>query len=272
KVYGFIWLFIAGVPWAGLGACLLAWCAPKRPLTLRDWMLRLSCGFGTALLVRILFSSLPQVFLPLYESLQSQYADLQSNPNLRRLINDNRAAVTHLGLYLGFLTYEATRRDWKNVILISTVGVVNGIGWSLCQNWRWAPHVWPNVNFNWWRCWESCGGISIGAAYGLAYYLVNRKLSADEKQDEIAAGNHFPNLERFAAYAGLLVGLGLSIKNGLKGWANLHLGNENYWNQILWAAIGPAMLCVLLVLIFWIRMRPIPPGFTGDLFPNDYHL
>lgn len=26
--YGFLWLFIAGVPWAGLGACLLAWCGP----------------------------------------------------------------------------------------------------------------------------------------------------------------------------------------------------------------------------------------------------
>jgi hypothetical protein len=24
RAYGFLWLFIAGVPWAGIGACLLA--------------------------------------------------------------------------------------------------------------------------------------------------------------------------------------------------------------------------------------------------------
>jgi hypothetical protein len=179
----------------------------------------------------------------------------------------------HLGLYLGFLAYEAIRRDWKNVILISTVGVVNGVGWALCQNWRWAPHVWPNVNFNWWRCWESCGGISIGAAYGVAYFLVNRKLSAEQRQHEDQQlGNGYPNLERFAVYGGLIFGLGLSIKNGLKGWANLYLGNEDHWNQVLWAVIGPVMLCGLAVLIFWIRLRPIPRGFAGDLFPNDYRL
>src|SRR5579859_977934 len=48
RFYGFMWLFIAGVPWAGLGACLLAWCAPKRPLRLGDWFLRVGCGLGTA--------------------------------------------------------------------------------------------------------------------------------------------------------------------------------------------------------------------------------
>ncbi|HEV8542278.1 MAG TPA: hypothetical protein VGR78_07800, partial [Verrucomicrobiae bacterium] len=32
--YGFLWLFIAGVPWAGIGACLLAWCAATPRLSL----------------------------------------------------------------------------------------------------------------------------------------------------------------------------------------------------------------------------------------------
>ena len=31
RTYGFIWLFIAGMPWAGLGACMLAWCGSRRP-------------------------------------------------------------------------------------------------------------------------------------------------------------------------------------------------------------------------------------------------
>lgn len=270
--YGFLWLFIAGVPWAGLGACLLAWCAPERPLRVWEWVLRLTCGIGLALVARILFDCLPQLFLPLYQAHSAQYSDLQANPNLRRLIGDNRAALAHLGCYLGFLGYEAIRKDWKNVTLITTVGVVNGLGWAVCQNWRWASVLWPQVNFNWWRCWESCGGISIGLAYGLAYFLVNRRRTPDSSTAGAPSTNPNPNLERFGAYLGLLLGLGLSVKNGLKGWANLYLGNEDYWNRVLWAIIGPVMLCSLGTLIIWIRNHRLPAGFAGDVFPHDYRL
>jgi hypothetical protein len=272
KIHGFIWLFIAGVPWAGLGACLLAWCAPQRPLKMRDWSFRLSCGIGCALLAWTLFRLFPEVFLPLFKNLKQQYADPQANPNLRRLIGDNRAALMHLGCYLGFLGYEAIRRDWKNVVLIGTVGLVNGLGWALCQNWRWAAAVWPQANFNWWRCWESCGGMSIGAAYGIAYYLVNRKTTSDDGVGDGWCANSHPDLERFGAYLGLLFGLGLSVKNGLKGWANIYLGSEEYWNKILWRVLGPIMLCGLLWLITWIKLRPLPRGFQGDVFPRDYRL
>jgi hypothetical protein len=267
RIYGFLWLFIAGVPWAGLGACLLAWCGPMRPLQRRDWVVRLCCGLGASWLARVLFDLYPEMFLPLFETLRAQYADLQSNPNLRRLIGDNRAALTHLGLYLGFLGYEASRRDWKNVTLICTVGLVNGAGWAICQNWKWAPNLWPQVNFNWWRCWESCGGISIGFAYGLAYYLVNRPGSATPAMRQSFADRK-PNLERFGAYLGLLLGLGLSIKNGLKGWANIYLGNEEHWNRVLWTIIGPAMVLCLAGLIVWIWKRPVETH--ADTFPKDY--
>jgi hypothetical protein len=273
KIHGFLWLFIAGVPWAGLGACLLAWCAPRRRLTERDWMVRLCCGLGTALLARVLFESFPQFFLPLFKSLTAQYTDLDHNPNLRRLIGDNRAALIHLGCYLGFLGYEAARRDWKNVTLIATVGLLNGLGWALCQNWRWAPHLWPQANFNWWRCWESCGGISIGASYGLAYYLVNRPARPGEAQSAtIVSTAAHPKLERLAVYFALVFGLGLSIKNGLKGWANLYLGYEKHWNRILWAVIGPAMLLISAGFTLAIRRTPKTVVKKEDLFPHAYPL
>ena len=138
--------------------------------------MRILCGIGMACLARALFDHLPEVFLPLYKSMPAQYADAHANPNLRRLVNDNRAAITHLGLYLGLLLFEAARKDWRSVKLIATVGLVNGLGWAACQNWRWAAGVSPSTaNFNFWRCWESSGGISIGLAYGLAYYWANRR-------------------------------------------------------------------------------------------------
>ena len=270
RAYGFLWLFIAGVPWAGIGACMLAWCGSKRTTKIWQWAIRIACGVGMAYLARYLYRSYPQFFLPLYGSMESQYQDFEANPNLRRLINDCRSAIFHLGLFLGFLAYEIGRRDWKNVTLISTVGVVNGVGWALFQNWKWAVQIWPDGNFNWWRCWESSGGISIGIAYGIAYYLVNRRMSAEEKADRPV--NAYPNLERFGAYLGLVYGLGLSIKNGMKGWVNIYIGNEDYWNRVFWSYIKPLMILVLIVLAIRIWLRCLPKGYRGDVFPHAYWL
>jgi hypothetical protein len=273
RAYGFLWLFVAGVPWAGIGACLLAWCAAGRSVLVKDWIIRLACAVGGAVLARVLFENFPEVFLPLYKSMTAQYADLQANPNLRRLINDNRNAIMHLGFYLGCLGYEVARRDWRNVTLILTVGGLNGLGWAALQNWTWAKTCWPNASFNFWRCWESSGGISIGVAYGVAYFLVNRRMTdADRNRYGVDSGDYSPNLERLGAYTGLLLGVGLSIKNGLKGWANIYLGNEQHWNDILWKTAFPALIMGLVAIVWRISSRPIRPDFQGDVFPHAYRL
>jgi hypothetical protein len=230
-------------------------------------------AFGAAFLARLLFDHLPEIFLPLYRSLSPQYLDLSANPNLRRLINDNRNAIMHLGFYLGCLSFETARRDWRNVVLISTVGLINGTGWALLQNWKWAKIFWPGADFNFWRCWESCAGISMGLAYGVAYFLINERLAEEERAPHRFEVNKLnPNLQRFGAYLGLLLGLGLSIRSGLKGWANIYLGNENYWNNLLWKIVGPLLVVGLVALLARVRLRPVPHGFQGDIFPHAYPL
>jgi hypothetical protein len=69
RTFGFVWLFIAGVPWAGLGACMLAWCGSLREMRAWQWALRIACGMGGAALGRYLFDNYPQYFLPLYSSI-----------------------------------------------------------------------------------------------------------------------------------------------------------------------------------------------------------
>ncbi|HPC17645.1 MAG TPA: hypothetical protein P5318_15405 [Candidatus Hydrogenedentes bacterium] len=269
-VYGFVWLFIAGVPWAGIGACMLAWCGSERRLRAVDWFLRIACGLAGAAIARLLFEHFPEFFMPLYNNLHAQYQDFQANPNLRRLANDNRLAIVHLGIYLGFLAYEIGRRDWKNVQLILTVGLLNGAGWALCQNWKWAQNFWPNSHFNWWRCWESSGGISIGIAYGVAYFLVNRRVSeAQRMRLGSLLLSECPNLERFGLCLGLVFGLGMSVKCGLKGWANIYIGNEDYWASVLSIVLFPAMILGLAAMGYWIATHPLPRGCPGNVFPAD---
>ncbi len=271
--YGFLWLFIAGVPWAGIGACMLAWCGSKRFTPPWLWGVRIACGVAGFYIAGYAFEHLPQLFLPLYSQFQDKYNDLAANHNLKRLINDNRAAIHHMGIYLGFLAFEIGRRDWKNVTLILTVGLISGFGWSICQNWTWADDVFPNIAFNWWRCWESSGGISIGIAYGVAYYLVNRPVTEKERADlGLELTNVRPNLERLGAYLGLILGLGLSVRNGLKGWANIYLGNEDYWSRVFWWIIGPIVLIMLVAIIVRILVRRLPKGYPGDVFPHAYAL
>lgn len=272
RSYGFLWLFIAGVPWAGLAACMLAWCGSARPVGTVGWAIRLASGIGCALVATYLYDHFPNWFLPMYDQLSAQYADLKTNPNLRRLINDSRAAIQHLGLYLGFLGFEIGRKDWRNAKLIAAVGLLNGIGWSLLQNWTWARYFWPDATFNFWRCWETSGGLSIGLAYGVAYWLTNQRLTPEELAGRAAGRVRRPNLERFAAYVGLLFGLGLSVRNGLKGWANIYLGNEKYYEQILWRIFSPLLLAGTLALAIWIWRRPTPARADEDIFPESYRL
>jgi len=331
RAYGFAWLFIAGIPWAGLGACGIAWCASARRTSALQWLARLACGIGGAYILSVvLYNRYPEVFLPLYSSLKDKYQDLGTNNALWKLVRDNRESMIQMGLYLGFLLFEVARRDWRNVTLISTVGLLNGVGWSLLQNWSWASAWWPDAHFNFWRCWETSGGISIGIAYGVAFWLVNRRpkrgvqaapvtqaapslgwlaafivtaliigvvsleivpiwctvlltlvavvfavayYARAGKQANAAVWSPYgPNLERWGAYTGLILGLGLSIKNGLKGWANIYLGNEGYWDNVFINILGPAMILGLAGVSLWILFRPRPAGPRDDPFPRAYGL
>lgn len=263
RYYGFLWQFISGIPWAGLGACFLAWANCERKTTRTDWIIRIACAVGGLIIAKILFENLPNIFLPLYTTLKEQYMDLENNPNLRRLINDNRSAIMHLGLYLGVLIGEILRKDKRNITLILTVGIINGIGWSLLQNWKWAQGIWQNYNFNWWRCWETSGGISLGLAYGIAYYLTNQPLSSPNNIQKPT-----PQTERMTLFLTLFLALAISLRNGLKGWANIYLGNEEYWSNLLWFVFLPLIIIGIIVTVSYIRQSSNDPQLTTNPFPK----
>ncbi len=267
RYYGFIWLFIAGAPWAGLGACFTAWCYSRKPLGVLGWSVRIACAILGGVIAHILFTNFPSVFLPLYDSIRDKYSDFAINPNLRRLTNDNWNAIVHLGVYIGVLAGEIAMLNWRNVKLILTVGLINGIGWALLQNWKWAPAIWVGTNFNWWRCWETSGGITIGVAYGIAYFLVNqpkdKQLWLDVYSGKFTSKKYIAsdssNIdtkssitgERLALYLTVFWGLLLCLRNGLKGWANIYVGNQEYWSKVLWSVTLP----VLVVGTIWIVVK-----------------
>jgi hypothetical protein len=116
-------------------------------------------------------------------------------------------------------------------------------------------------------------GVLIAAACGLWHY---RRLLSGSPESSPAGGvaelvENDPNLERLGACLGLVFGMGLSIKNGLKGWANIYLKEfhkEGYYESIYWNYIGSLMLLCLLAFAIWLMVRPLPRQFRGDVFPH----
>ena len=102
---------------------------------------------------------------------------------------------------------------------------------------------------------------------------MNRPLSETERARYAPhLGNECPNLEQLGVCLGLVFGLGLSIKSGLKGWANIYLGNEDYWNGVFWKTIGPLLIAGTVILVARIGLRPLPRDYPGDVFPHIYQL
>jgi LPXTG-motif cell wall-anchored protein len=276
RAYGFLWLFLAGAKWAGIGACLLAWCGSLRETRVWHWFWRIACGLTGAYLARFLIVHYPQHFVPLYGSMQAQYADLKANPNLGRMMIDCTEAVYHLGLCFGFLVFEIVRRDWKNVTLILTVSLVNGAGWALCQNWNWAHHIWKDGSFNFWRCWESSGGLCMGVAFGLGYFLVNRPMSDRERalvaSRRSISGANFEWLLIFLGLAWLLsitFRLEVPWRLPLPQWAADRLHRD----YLEWSAFFFSVVCAFGAAYYFAnRSTPIDErggrrGFSGFLEP-----
>jgi hypothetical protein len=125
----------------------------------------------------------------------------------------------------------------------------------------------------WWYLWfrlDRWGVVyfcTLNAAFAL-YYILYRSSAQSGADERNSYGD--PNLERWGLWVGLLFGLGLSIRNGLKGWFNIYKGNERYWDHQLWLYLGPVFLLCLIAVAAWVLWRPLPRNFRGNVFPHAY--
>jgi hypothetical protein len=119
--------------------------------------------------------------------------------------------------------------------------------------------------------WYGATGPAVVLALGLLWYRVNRATFDEDAARATPTGGD-PNLERLGLYLGVLTGLGLSVRNGLKGWFNIYLGHEDYWSRRLWEILGPAYLTCLLAIVAWVLSRPLPRDAGARRFPPAYRL
>lgn len=130
------------------------------------------------------------------------------------------------------------------------------------EGWFWLSNENPPF-------WYGYLGTAALAVFGVVY-VVSRLLARHEHVS-LADSEPIlqePNLERLGVYLGLLLGLGMSLKNGSRGWANIYWGDEWYWGSVFWRYIGPSMLVVLVLILLLVLFRRLPVRPQRDVFPH----
>lgn len=81
-------------------------------------------------------------------------------------------AAQHVGLFLGFLSVELARRDWRAVKVMLVMAFGFAIPFAAGGYWHTLRGADPAID--WWKNWEMTIGLGGGLAFGLAFYLFNR--------------------------------------------------------------------------------------------------
>jgi hypothetical protein len=117
--------------------------------------------------------------------------------------------------------------------------------------------------------WSAIVFAFMAIVFGIGYYQMGQREPLGGSASWPVNG---PVLERWGAYMGIVLGMGLSIKNGLKGWANIHLGDERLWNDRFWYVAFVVMYFALIaILVSLLRQRP-SEKLDADPFPRAYAL
>ncbi len=170
---GYAMLFVCGFHWGGNAGCLMAWCAPEKRLTGRDWAERIAWGAAGAAAAYAIVRIAPQAFLPYYA--EGIY-DVPANRTCVRALGSIRNIAPHVGLVLGLLGYELRRGDRRAVALILTMALGFAVPFAV-GGW-WHTMQGSSVQLGWWKNWEMTIGLVGGLAFGVAFWRFNRPAGA----------------------------------------------------------------------------------------------
>ena len=125
---------------------------------------------------------------------------------------------------------------------------------------------------NWWHAYTFFG--IAAAVFGLAYYYLasREERPADSTASAMGLAVEDPNLERWGAFLGLVYGLGLTLRKGLKGATNIYFTREDYWDAVFWNWVSLAMLLCLVGGIAVLLSRRMPRSSRRDAFPGAYGI
>jgi hypothetical protein len=240
---GYLALFFCGLHWGGNAGAFLAWCAPRIPATWRTWVGRIAAAILGAVLAHCAVRLFPQFFFHFYAE------GIYDNPDyatVQRTWGAIPNVAQHVGIFFGLMAFEAMRRDWRAVKVMSTVSLGFAFGLSAGGWWHTFHGTQPPID--WWKNWEMSSGMGGGLGLATAFILFNRPESG--------------RLPRVACLAERAWGGGATLL--LAGWATWRGAYHGFVNHfpVEWPGIYQRayshlfLFCALVALGIWvIRMR-----------------
>ncbi|MEO8520110.1 MAG: hypothetical protein ABI603_02040 [Acidobacteriota bacterium] len=166
---GYVMLFICGIHWGGVTGSFMAWAGPAKPVGWRVWVARILAGAGGGAFAAMLVGWFPSVFLPFYNE---GYYQIDAYATSARAMRSATTIAQHVGPFLGFLSVELARRDWRAVKVMLVMAFGFAIPFAAGGYWHTLRGAGPDID--WWKNWEMTIGLGGGLAFGLAFYLFNR--------------------------------------------------------------------------------------------------
>lgn len=234
---GYAMLFFCGLHWGGIAGAFMAWVAPRTPLGRNGWLARIGAGILGAVIAGFVVRLFPQLFLPFYNEGIYQ---IEANKTCVRALGSIHNIAPHVGLFLGFLTFEAVRRDWRAVGMMTLVAL--GFATAFTVGGIWQTYQGSELKLDWWKYWEMSIGLGGGLSIGLAFYLFNRP--------ESGMTQPITRKERIwgAAFPVWLVG-SLTMMNAYKGFIRIHEIDGGGNTRVLVSLI---ILAPMTVLFLWL--------------------
>ncbi|MHA1368744.1 MAG: hypothetical protein ACTSRA_03360 [Promethearchaeota archaeon] len=176
-VWGWAWLFQCGLAWGGNTGVFLAWCGSKQPPKKKDWAMRFILSAAGIIVFQILFYAIPSWFLPHYSG--GYYDPGRITADTVRTYTTAQSSIIWLGLLVGNFIFELGKKDWRNVLLILTLGLGFAISFTLGANWFLVGDV-IGLPIDFWKNWEMSIGFGGGLTFAICHFLFNRKFSLDD--------------------------------------------------------------------------------------------
>ena len=171
-LYGYLWFFICGVAWLGIGGIFLGWALGDihSSFNLKKWIIRILVPLGFALLGILLTKILPQAFFPLYT--EELYSENVCN-QCERTISTNTTNTAAIMWWVGALVVAKIEKDSTTIKVGSILGIGFGFGFAIAGIWC-LGYKFNSAFIDWWKVWEMTDGLFAGFLYALALYLVQK--------------------------------------------------------------------------------------------------
>jgi len=200
-IIGYIWFWICGAAWGGIGGVLLGWILNKEVST-KTWLLRIIIPLVFALIGAMLVILLPQLFFPNYG--QINYVKSSCNDCIRTY-KTNLTNMIALMWWIGALVVAIIEKDKNTILCAGILGIGFGFAFAISAMWTLGYAFAPGV-IDWWKVWEINMGFFGGILLAIVLYLVLkdfdklydingdllRPISTEEQKDSTNESSFFP--------------------------------------------------------------------------------